>query len=159
MSRGLPRQFLTSNTYFHQSCGSALVFQCGSGSTTLGQGWSGSRVLMTKKGNFYSWKNPLFFNQNLYSTSKHEISSLFSFYVGHLCPPGSRCGSGSTRLIFMNKYQTRQQCGGSGMFIPDPGSEMFIPDPGSWFLPIPDPGSRIPDPKTATKERDEKKFM
>ncbi len=23
---------------------------------------------------------------------------------------------------------------------------------------IPDPGSRIPDPKTATKERDEKKF-
>jgi hypothetical protein len=40
------------------------------------------------------------------------------------------------------------QCGGSGM---------FIPDPGSWFLPIPDPGSRIPDPKTATKERGEKK--
>jgi hypothetical protein len=31
------------------------------------------------------------------------------------------------------------QCGGSGMFIPDPGS-------------------RIPDPKTATKERGEKKF-
>ncbi len=30
---------------------------------------------------------------------------------------------------------------------------MIIPDPGSWFLPIPDPGSRIPDPKTATKER------
>ncbi len=25
------------------------------------------------------------------------------------------------------------------------GSGMFIPDPGSWFLPIPDPGSRIPD--------------
>jgi hypothetical protein len=23
---------------------------------------------------------------------------------------------------------------------------MFIPDPGSWFLPITDPGSRIPDP-------------
>jgi hypothetical protein len=42
----------------------------------------------------------------------------------------------------------KQQCGGSGM---------FIPDPGSWFLPIPDPGSRIPDPKTATKERGEKK--
>jgi hypothetical protein len=36
---------------------------------------------------------------------------------------------------------------------------MFIPDPGSWFLPIPDPGSRIPDPKTTTKERDEKKFV
>jgi hypothetical protein len=28
---------------------------------------------------------------------------------------------------------------------------MFIPDSGSWFLPILDPGSRIPDPKTATK--------
>ncbi len=40
------------------------------------------------------------------------------------------------------------QCGGSGM---------FIPDPGSWFLPIPDPGSRIPDPKTGRKERGEKK--
>ncbi len=26
------------------------------------------------------------------------------------------------------------QCGGSGM---------FIPDPGSWFLTIPDPGSQI----------------
>ncbi len=38
------------------------------------------------------------------------------------------------------------------------GSGMFIPDPGSWFLPIPDPGSRIPDPKSATKERGEKKF-
>ncbi len=29
------------------------------------------------------------------------------------------------------------QCGGSGM---------FIPDPGSWFLPIPDPEFRISDP-------------
>jgi hypothetical protein len=35
---------------------------------------------------------------------------------------------------------------------------MFIPDPGSLFLPIPDPGSWIPDPKTSTKERGEKKF-
>jgi len=31
--------------------------------------------------------------------------------------------------------------------------------PGSWFLPIPDPGSRNPDPKTATKERGEKKLV
>jgi hypothetical protein len=36
---------------------------------------------------------------------------------------------------------------------------MFIPDPGSLFLPIPDPGSRIPDTKTATKERGEKKLV
>ncbi len=40
-----------------------------------------------------------------------------------------------------------------------PGSRMFIPDPGSWFLPVPDPGSLISDPKTATKERGEKKFV
>jgi hypothetical protein len=38
---------------------------------------------------------------------------------------------------------TKHQCCGSGMFIPDPD-----------FYP-----SRIPDPKTATKERDEKKFV
>jgi hypothetical protein len=38
--------------------------------------------------------------------------------------------------------------------------------PGSWILifthprsQIPDPGSRIPDPKTATKEGGEKKFV
>jgi hypothetical protein len=36
---------------------------------------------------------------------------------------------------------------------------MFIPDSGSGFLPIPDLGSRNPDPKTATKERSEKKFV
>jgi hypothetical protein len=36
------------------------------------------------------------------------------------------------------------------MFIPDPGS--LIPDPD--FYP-----SRISDPKTATKERGEKKFV
>jgi hypothetical protein len=47
--------------------------------------------------------------------------------------------------------------GRSGMFIPDPGSRILI-------LLIPDLGSRIsdtqiPDPKTATKERGEKKFL
>ncbi len=54
----------------------------------------------------------------------------------------------SRKLTFKNKHKpanrdnsdwkdaftTRTQCCGSGM---------FIPDPGSWFLPIPDPGSRI----------------
>jgi hypothetical protein len=45
------------------------------------------------------------------------------------------------------------QCCGSGMFT-HPGSR--IPDPGSR---IPDLGSRIPDPKTATKERGEKKLV
>jgi hypothetical protein len=37
------------------------------------------------------------------------------------------------------------------------GSGMFIPDPD--FLPILDPGSRIPDAKTSRKERGEKKFV
>jgi hypothetical protein len=40
--------------------------------------------------------------------------------------------------------------------VADPGCLSRIPDPGSRFLPIPDAGSRIPDPKTATKERGEK---
>ncbi len=53
-------------------------------------------------------------------------------------------------LLFLTLCYGTNQCGGSGM---------FIPDPGSWFLPIPDLGSRIPDPKTATKERGEKKFV
>ncbi len=45
---------------------------------------------------------------------------------------------------------TKFQCCGFGM---------FIPDPGSWFLSIPDTISRIPDPKTATKERGEKNLL
>jgi hypothetical protein len=43
----------------------------------------------------------------------------------------------------------KKKCCGSGMFIPDPD---FYPSR------IPDLGSRIPDPKTATKERGEKKI-
>jgi hypothetical protein len=31
--------------------------------------------------------------------------------------------------------------------------------PGSWILIFTHPGSRIPDPKTATKERGEKKLV
>jgi hypothetical protein len=45
--------------------------------------------------------------------------------------------------------QTQNTC-----CVADPGCLSRIPDPD--FLPIPDPGSRIPDPKTATKERGEK---
>jgi len=36
---------------------------------------------------------------------------------------------------------------------------MFIPDPDFYPFRIPDPRSRIPDPKTATKKRGEKKFV
>ncbi len=32
---------------------------------------------------------------------------------------------------------------------------MFIPDPGSWFLPIPDPGSRISDPGSENSNKRE----
>jgi hypothetical protein len=43
-------------------------------------------------------------------------------------------------LLPANPLDTTIQCGGSGMFIPDPGS-------------------RIPNQKTATKERGETKFV
>ncbi len=39
------------------------------------------------------------------------------------------------------------QCGGPGM---------FIPDLGSWFLPIPDPGSRTPDPGSKNSNKRER---
>jgi hypothetical protein len=49
------------------------------------------------------------------------------------------------------RYRVKNpQCYGSGMFNPDPGSR---------FLPLPNPGSRIPDAKTATKERGEAQFV
>ncbi len=56
----------------------------------------------------------------------------------------------NTAIRYVIYKVPRIQCCGSGM---------FIPDPGSWFLPILDPGSRIPDPKTATKERGEKNLL
>jgi hypothetical protein len=45
-------------------------------------------------------------------------------------------------------FYSSNQCGGSGM---------FIPDPGSWFLPIPDPGSRIPDLGSRIQKQVEKR--
>jgi hypothetical protein len=43
--------------------------------------------------------------------------------------------------------------------VADPGCSSRIPDPDFYPSRIPDPGSRIPVPKTATKERGEKKFV
>ncbi len=43
--------------------------------------------------------------------------------------------------------------------VADPGCLSRIPDPEFYPSRIPDPGSRIQDPKTATKERGEKKFV
>ncbi len=74
------------------------------------------------------------------------------------CQPGPAC----TRFPRMNSSRSpasstrdrwaSQQCCGSGM---------FIPDPGSWVLPIPDSGSRIPDPgsKNSTKKLVVKPFF
>jgi hypothetical protein len=42
--------------------------------------------------------------------------------------------------------------------IADPGCLSRIPDPDFYPSRIPDLGSRIPDPKTVPKEKDEKKF-
>jgi hypothetical protein len=61
--------------------------------------------------------------------------------VGHFSPPGS--GSGSTDLTEFGS-------------VADPGCLSRIPDPDFNPFWIPDPGSRIPDPKTAIKERGEK---
>jgi hypothetical protein len=43
--------------------------------------------------------------------------------------------------------------------VAHPGCLSRIPDPDFYPSRIPDLGSRIPDPKTATKERGEKKFV
>ncbi len=74
------------------------------------------------------------------------------------------------RTVRPRRASSRAPCNGSGAgtswtsrdsvlncpigSVADPGCY-----PGSWFLPIPDPGSRIPDPKTAKKKRDKKKFV
>jgi hypothetical protein len=43
--------------------------------------------------------------------------------------------------------------------VADPGCLSRIPDPDFYPSRILDPGSRIPDPKTAIKERGEKKLV
>jgi hypothetical protein len=43
--------------------------------------------------------------------------------------------------------------------VADPGCLSRIPDPDFYPSRIPDLGSLIPDPKTATKERGEKKLV
>jgi hypothetical protein len=43
--------------------------------------------------------------------------------------------------------------------VADPGCLSRIPDPDFYPSRIPDPGSRIPDPKTVTKERGEKNLL
>ncbi len=63
-----------------------------------------------------------------------------------------------------NNYSVSVYGSGSGTasvfyILADPGCLCRIPDPDFYPSRTPDPGSRIPDPKTATKERSEKKFV
>ncbi len=46
------------------------------------------------------------------------------------------------RLIFDSIWSYRYRYLIFNTFLQCCGSGMFIPDPGSWFLPIPDPGSK-----------------
>jgi hypothetical protein len=56
-------------------------------------------------------------------------------------------------MVPLQKFETH---GGS---VADPGCLSQIPDPDFYPSRIPDPGPRISDPKTATKERDENFFF
>ncbi len=58
-----------------------------------------------------------------------------------------RCTIGKAPVCNIARKKTKVQCCGSGM---------FIPDPGSWFLPIPDPGSRISDPGSKNSNKRER---
>jgi hypothetical protein len=64
---------------------------------------------------------------------------------------GTPLASFDKKRAMQERYN--RQCCGSGI------NGIRYVYPGSLFLPIPDPGSRIPDPKTATKERGEKKLV
>jgi hypothetical protein len=63
--------------------------------------------------------------------------------------------SNTIKATKINVYKKRIRTGS----VADPGYLFRIPDPNFYPFWIPDPGSRIPDPKTATKERGEKKFV
>jgi hypothetical protein len=67
-------------------------------------------------------------------------------------------------LLFMNIYSCLKRLRSFVVrtvdnSVADPGCLSRIPDPDFYPSRIPDPGSWIPDPKTATKERGEKKFV
>ncbi len=64
-----------------------------------------------------------------------------------LPPPGIEPGSPASQAGTLPKDLSRQ-------LIPELRIRDLYPDSGSWFLAIPDPGS-----KTATKERGEKKLV
>ncbi len=62
-----------------------------------------------------SGRRSLLPSKEISSTSKHEILSLFSFFVGHFCPPGSGSALGiriSVRIqpIKINADPDQQHC-------------------------------------------------
>jgi hypothetical protein len=73
----------------------------------------------------------------------------------------------SYSIIPSNKYSRVRACFEHSNFFKvklpasfvDPGCLSWIQDPDFYPFWIPDPRSRIPDPKTATKERGEKKLV
>jgi hypothetical protein len=67
---------------------------------------------------------------------------------GYLC----RLGTGFTYTVLYPFCDKK-------FSVADPGCLSRIPDPDFYPSRIPDLGSRIPDPKTETKDRGEKKFF
>jgi hypothetical protein len=70
--------------------------------------------------------------------------------------PGS--GKNLFRILDPGVKKALDPGSGSATSVADPGCLSRIPDP-DYPSRIPDLGSRIPDPKTATKERGEKHFF
>ncbi len=71
--------------------------------------------------------------------------------------PVASSSSPSCTSYTRTNYLTKQQLILTS--VADPGCLSRIPDPDFYPSRIPDTGSRIPDPKTATKERGDQKFV
>jgi hypothetical protein len=76
-------------------------------------------------------------------------------------PPPPRVASDTCRfcepLAPLKSQKTKKTTGSASSVAVESG--MFIPDPDFYPSRIPDFGSQIPDPKTATKERGEKNLL
>ncbi len=79
------------------------------------------------------------------------LGTLWPVECPRLASSSTQPGTSLTPAGQLSCFCSRQCC----------GSGMFIPNPGSWFLPIPDPGSRISDPgsKNSSKREGWKKNL